>query len=251
MIARGFKPVVWVAAVGTAALGCYMLSLRVAAERAELAGLEREIVSTQQQIRSLQTELGTRGRVQQLAAVERRGAGAGGAGLRPVSAQAESCSPASKRASPRSPTRPRSRWPRPKFRPLPLRAAPAAVRPQRAVAAAPAAAAPLAPAGDGPARQPDRARRAPARPSAPSRSAPRRGRRPPAGPARPAAHGERRARARPHRAAGAPGRPAPPPGRPPRRPRPVRRPRPRCSTSARSRDLGSAARAERGGGTRN
>lgn len=66
MIARGFKPVGWVAAVGTAALGCYMLSLQVAAERAELAGLERQIVSTQQDIRSLQTELGTRGRLQQL-----------------------------------------------------------------------------------------------------------------------------------------------------------------------------------------
>jgi hypothetical protein len=66
MIARGFKPVGWVAAVGTAALGCYMLSLRVAAERAELTNLEESIVSTRQQIRSLQTELGTRGRVQQL-----------------------------------------------------------------------------------------------------------------------------------------------------------------------------------------
>jgi hypothetical protein len=66
MIVRGFKPVAWVAAVGTAALGCYMLSLQVAAERAELAGLERRIVATQQSIRSLQTELGTRGRLQQL-----------------------------------------------------------------------------------------------------------------------------------------------------------------------------------------
>ena len=68
MIVRGFKPVAWVAAVGTAALGCYMLSLQVAAERAELAGLERRIVATQQSIRSLQTELGTRGRLQQLEA---------------------------------------------------------------------------------------------------------------------------------------------------------------------------------------
>jgi hypothetical protein len=66
MIARGFKPVAWVAAIGTAALGCYMLSLQVAAERAELAGIERRIVSTRQQIRALQTELGTRGRLQQL-----------------------------------------------------------------------------------------------------------------------------------------------------------------------------------------
>ena len=66
MIVRGFKPVAWVAAVGTAALCCYMLSLQVAAERAELANLERRIVETRQDIRSLQTELGTRGRLQQL-----------------------------------------------------------------------------------------------------------------------------------------------------------------------------------------
>lgn len=66
MMPRGFKPVGWVAAVGGAALGCYMLSLNVAAERAELAKIEREIVLAKQEIRSLQTELGTRGRLQQL-----------------------------------------------------------------------------------------------------------------------------------------------------------------------------------------
>jgi len=66
MIANGFKPVGWVAAVGAAALSCYMLSLRVASERADVASLDRKIVSTQQQIRALQTELGTRGRLQQL-----------------------------------------------------------------------------------------------------------------------------------------------------------------------------------------
>ncbi|HEV2746220.1 MAG TPA: hypothetical protein VGW34_02855 [Allosphingosinicella sp.] len=66
MIARGFKPVGWVAAVAAAALGCYMLSLNVAAERAELAGVERNIVAAKQDIRSLQTELGTRGRLAQL-----------------------------------------------------------------------------------------------------------------------------------------------------------------------------------------
>lgn len=66
MMPRGFKPVGWVAAVGGAALGCYMLSLNVAAERAELAKIEREIVLAKQEIRSLQTELGTRGRMQQL-----------------------------------------------------------------------------------------------------------------------------------------------------------------------------------------
>ncbi len=66
MIARGFKPVGWVAAVGGAALGCYMLSLNVAAERAELAQVERRIVAAKQDIRALQTELGTRGRLTQL-----------------------------------------------------------------------------------------------------------------------------------------------------------------------------------------
>lgn len=66
MIARGFKPVGWVAAVAGAALGCYMLSLNVASERAELASLERSIVRTKQDIRTLQTELGTRGRLSQL-----------------------------------------------------------------------------------------------------------------------------------------------------------------------------------------
>ncbi len=66
MIARGFKPVAWVAAIGAAALSCYMLSLRVAAERAELANLDQRIIAARQAIRSLQTELGTRGRLQQL-----------------------------------------------------------------------------------------------------------------------------------------------------------------------------------------
>lgn len=66
MMPRGFKPVGWVAAVGGAALSCYMLSLNVAAERAEVAKLEREILLAKQDIRSLQTELGTRGRLQQL-----------------------------------------------------------------------------------------------------------------------------------------------------------------------------------------
>lgn len=68
MMASGFKPVGWVAAVGGAALGCYMLSLQVAAERADVTSLDRRIVAARQQIRSLQTELGTRGRLQQLEA---------------------------------------------------------------------------------------------------------------------------------------------------------------------------------------
>lgn len=66
MIAKAFKPVAWVAAVAIPALGCYMLSLKVAAERAELATVEARILTARQDIRTLQTELGTRGRLQQL-----------------------------------------------------------------------------------------------------------------------------------------------------------------------------------------
>jgi hypothetical protein len=66
MIARGFKSVIWVACVGSAALSCYMVSLRVATERNDLAKVERQIVDARRDIRSLQTELGTRGRMTQL-----------------------------------------------------------------------------------------------------------------------------------------------------------------------------------------
>jgi hypothetical protein len=43
-----------------------MLSLNVASERADLARVERQIVAAKQDIRTLQTELGTRGRLAQL-----------------------------------------------------------------------------------------------------------------------------------------------------------------------------------------
>ena len=66
MMPHGFKPVGWVAAVGSAALGCYMLSLNVASERAELRKIEHRIMVARSDIRTLQTELGTRGRLQQL-----------------------------------------------------------------------------------------------------------------------------------------------------------------------------------------
>lgn len=66
MMSRGFKPVGWVAGVAAAAISCYMLSLNVASERAELAKIERGIIMAKKDIRSLQTELGTRGRLQQL-----------------------------------------------------------------------------------------------------------------------------------------------------------------------------------------
>jgi hypothetical protein len=66
MIARGFKSVIWVGAVGSAALACYMVSLQVATERHALEQVQRQIVAAKQDIRSLQTELGTRGRLSQL-----------------------------------------------------------------------------------------------------------------------------------------------------------------------------------------
>ncbi|MEA3060612.1 MAG: hypothetical protein QOJ94_393, partial [Sphingomonadales bacterium] len=45
---------------------CYMVSLRVATERADLARVEGQILAARGEIRSLQTELGTRGRMTQL-----------------------------------------------------------------------------------------------------------------------------------------------------------------------------------------
>ena len=66
MIVRGFKSVIWVATVGGAALSCYMVSLQVATERAELTKVEGQIIAAKREIRSLQTELGTRGRLSQL-----------------------------------------------------------------------------------------------------------------------------------------------------------------------------------------
>ncbi len=66
MIARGFKSVAWVATIGSAALVCYIFSLKVAEERAGLDELETQIQRTERSIRTLKTELGTRGRVHQL-----------------------------------------------------------------------------------------------------------------------------------------------------------------------------------------
>lgn len=66
MIASRFRTVVWVAGVAIAALGCYLVSLKVAAERAEVARLDRRLVMAQSDIRELGTELDTRGRLVQL-----------------------------------------------------------------------------------------------------------------------------------------------------------------------------------------
>ena len=66
MSAQGFKPVFMAATVVGAALGCYMVSLNVASERAKLENVEEKIVLAQREIRVLQTEIGTRGRLAQL-----------------------------------------------------------------------------------------------------------------------------------------------------------------------------------------
>ena len=55
-----------VASCAGAALGCYLVSLRVASERAALEDVETQIVLAQRDIRLLQTEIGTRGRLAQL-----------------------------------------------------------------------------------------------------------------------------------------------------------------------------------------
>jgi hypothetical protein len=66
MSARGFKAVYMTGVVASAALGCYLISLKVASERAQLDGVESKISLAQRDIRLLQTEIGTRGRLAQL-----------------------------------------------------------------------------------------------------------------------------------------------------------------------------------------
>ena len=66
MSARGFGSVLWAGAVAGAALGFYLVSLNVASERAELEEVETQIALAQRDIRLLQTEIGTRGRLAQL-----------------------------------------------------------------------------------------------------------------------------------------------------------------------------------------
>ena len=73
MSARSFGSLFMVASCAGAALGCYLVSLRVASERASLEDVESQIVTTQRDLRVIQTEIGTRGRLSQL---ERWNAGA-------------------------------------------------------------------------------------------------------------------------------------------------------------------------------
>ena len=66
MSARSFRSVFMVASCAGAALGCYLVSLRVASERAALEAVETAIVLAQRDLRVIQTEIGTRGRLAQL-----------------------------------------------------------------------------------------------------------------------------------------------------------------------------------------
>jgi hypothetical protein len=266
MIARGFKPVVWVAAVGAAALGCYMLSLRVASERADLTRLQSRIVATQQQIRALQTDVGTRARLAQLEqwndevlALAPPASGQFVQGAQLARFETHDGSPLDGQAVVQT----ASVDPAPA--PLPPPAAAAMPAPQHAVAAAPAIAAPAPfrqatvqrtsltlPAQPAPAPAPARLQPAPP----PTRAAT--SLRAPAAPVRVAS-------ATPRAAVQAPRAAAPAPGRTAIATAPVRTrtasaaPMPRGSAPAHRstllddrtlRALGSAARAERGGGTR-
>jgi hypothetical protein len=73
MSARSFGSLFMVASCAGAALGCYLVSLRVASERAAVENVENRIVLAKRDMRMLQTEIGTRGRLSQL---ERWNAGA-------------------------------------------------------------------------------------------------------------------------------------------------------------------------------
>src|SRR6185503_17706545 len=73
MSTRSFGSLFMVASCAGAALGCYLVSLRVASERSALEDVENRIVLTQRDVRMIQTEIGTRGRLSQL---ERWNAGA-------------------------------------------------------------------------------------------------------------------------------------------------------------------------------
>lgn len=63
---RGFGPIIWTGGILAAALSCYLVSLQVASERAELERIERDIALVTRDIRELETEIGTRGRLSQL-----------------------------------------------------------------------------------------------------------------------------------------------------------------------------------------
>lgn len=63
MMSTRFRSVSLVGYVAAAALGCYLVSQRVASERTAAERLDRQIVMARIEIRKLQTELGTRSRM--------------------------------------------------------------------------------------------------------------------------------------------------------------------------------------------
>ena len=63
---RGFSHILWTIGAGAAVLVCYLISLQVATSRAELERVERQIALASRDIRNLETEIGTRGRLAQL-----------------------------------------------------------------------------------------------------------------------------------------------------------------------------------------
>ncbi len=66
MSGRNFGSLFMVASCAGAALGCYLVSLRVASERASLESVETKIVLAHRDLRTIQTEIGTRARLAQL-----------------------------------------------------------------------------------------------------------------------------------------------------------------------------------------
>lgn len=71
-ITRNFRSVAWAAAVASAALSCYLISHRVAAERNALSEVERDIQIARDDILSLNTEFQTRSRMSQIEMWNRR-----------------------------------------------------------------------------------------------------------------------------------------------------------------------------------
>ncbi|WP_265564378.1 hypothetical protein [Sphingomicrobium arenosum] len=63
---RGFGSILWTGGIAAAVLACYLVSLQVASSRTQLEDVERQIVLTTREIRTLETEIGTRGRLAQL-----------------------------------------------------------------------------------------------------------------------------------------------------------------------------------------
>ena len=66
MSGRNFGSLFMVASCAGAALACYLVSLHVASERAALEDVETKIVLAQRDLRTIQTEIGTRARLAQL-----------------------------------------------------------------------------------------------------------------------------------------------------------------------------------------